>query len=88
MVRKWYRPKEILQHLRTIKLETGKDLMLLDAGRLLGGPEQMYEREKSTSRGACIAVSSGTVSCARMTTRKSIRAQQSEFTECCALNIV
>jgi hypothetical protein len=51
MVRKWYRPEEILQHLRTIKCETGKHLALLDACRMLGGPEQTYAREKSASGG-------------------------------------
>ena len=44
MVRKWYTPEEIRQHLRTIKLETSKDLGVLDACRKLGGPEQTYCR--------------------------------------------
>ena len=33
-------PEEILQHLRTIELDTGKDLAVLDACRKLGITEQ------------------------------------------------
>ena len=41
---KRYTPEEILQHLWTIRLETGKDLAVFDACRKLGGPEQTYRR--------------------------------------------
>ena len=40
MPRKRYTPEEILQHLRTVELETGKGLAVLDACRKLGITEQ------------------------------------------------
>ena len=46
MPRKRYTPEEILQHLRTIELETGKGLAVLDACRKLGITEQIYYRWK------------------------------------------
>jgi putative transposase len=44
--RKRYTPEEIIQHLRTIELETGKRLAVLDACRKLGITEQTYYRWK------------------------------------------
>jgi hypothetical protein len=40
MPRKRYTPEEILQHLRTVELDTGKGLAVLDACRKLGTTEQ------------------------------------------------
>src|SRR5262245_15546353 len=40
MPRKRYTPEEILQHLRTVELDTGKGLAVLDAYRKLGSTEQ------------------------------------------------
>jgi len=40
MSRARYTPEEILQHLRTIELDTGKGLAVLDACRKLGITEQ------------------------------------------------
>ena len=40
MPRKRYTPEEILQHLRTMELDTGKGLAVLDACRKLGITEQ------------------------------------------------
>jgi transposase InsO family protein len=42
MPRKRYTPEEILQHLRTVELDTGKGLAVLDACRKLGITEQTY----------------------------------------------
>ena len=42
MPRKRYTPEEILQHLRTVEIETGKGLEVLDACRKLGITEQKY----------------------------------------------
>ena len=46
MPRKRYTPEEILQHLRTVELDTGKGLAVLDACRKLGITEQTYYRWK------------------------------------------
>ena len=40
MPRKRYTPEEILQHLRTVELDSGKGLAVLDACRKLGITEQ------------------------------------------------
>jgi len=40
MPRTRYTPEEIIQHLRTVELETGKGLAALDACRKLGITEQ------------------------------------------------
>ena len=40
MLRTRYTPEEILQHLRTIELDTGRGLAVLDACRKLGITEQ------------------------------------------------
>ena len=40
MPRKRYTPEEILQHLRTVELDTGKGLAVPDACRKLGITEQ------------------------------------------------
>jgi len=40
MPKKRYAPEEIIQHLRTVALETGKGLAVLDACRKLGITEQ------------------------------------------------
>jgi len=41
-----YTPEEIIQHLRTVELETGRGLPVLDACRKLGSTEQTYDRWK------------------------------------------
>ena len=46
MSRKRYTPEEILQHLRTVELDTGKGLAVLDACRKLGITERRYDRWK------------------------------------------
>ena len=46
MSRKRSTPEEILQHLRTVELDTGKGLAVLDACRKLGITEQTYYRWK------------------------------------------
>ena len=46
MPRKRYTPEEIIQHLRTVELETGNGLAVLDACRKLGITEQTYDRWK------------------------------------------
>ena len=46
MPRKRYTPEEVIQHLRTVELDTGKGLALLDACRKLGITEQTYYRWK------------------------------------------
>ena len=43
MPKKRYTPEEILQHLRTVELETGKGLAVLGACRKLGITEQAAE---------------------------------------------
>ena len=40
MPKKRYTPEEIIQHLRTVELETSKGLAVLDACRKLGITEQ------------------------------------------------
>ncbi len=42
MPRKRYTPEEVIQHLRTVELDTGKGLAVLDACRKLGITEQTY----------------------------------------------
>ena len=44
MSKKRYTPEEIIQHLRTVELETAKGLAVLDACRKLGITEQTYYR--------------------------------------------
>ena len=46
MPRKRYTPEEIIQHLRTMELDTGKGLAVLEACRKLGITEQTYNRWK------------------------------------------
>jgi putative transposase len=46
MPKKRYTPEEIIQHLRTVELETGKGVPVLDASRKLGITEQTYYRWK------------------------------------------
>ena len=46
MPRKRYTPEEVIQHLRTVELDTGKGLGVLDACRTLGITEQTYDRWK------------------------------------------
>jgi putative transposase len=43
---KRYTPEEVIQHLRTVELDTGKGLAVLDACRKLGITEQTYDRWK------------------------------------------
>ena len=40
MPRKRYTPEEVIQHLRTVEIDTGKGLAVLDACRKLGITEQ------------------------------------------------
>ena len=40
MPKKRYTPEEIIQHLRTVELDTGKGLAVLDSRRKLGITEQ------------------------------------------------
>ena len=49
MSRKRYTPEEILQHLRTVELDTSKGLAVLDACRKLGITEQRCGRSFSTA---------------------------------------
>jgi putative transposase len=49
MPRKRYTPEEMIQHLRTVELETGKGVAVLDACRKLGITEQTYGRSFSTA---------------------------------------
>jgi transposase InsO family protein len=44
MPKKRYTPEEIIQHLRTVELETSKGLAVLDACRKLGITEQMRDQ--------------------------------------------
>ncbi len=46
MPRKRYTPEEVIQHLRTVELDTGKGLAVLAACRKLGITEQTYDRWK------------------------------------------
>ena len=46
MPRKRYTPEEILLHLRTVELDTGQGLAVVDACRKLGLTEQTYYRWK------------------------------------------
>jgi transposase-like protein len=46
MPKKRYTPEEVIQHLRTVELEAGKGLTVLDACRKLGITEQTYYRWK------------------------------------------
>ena len=51
MPRKRYTPEEILQYLRTVELETGTGLAVLDACRKPGITEQTYYRWKKAYGG-------------------------------------
>ena len=46
MPKKRYTPDEIIQHLRTVELEAGNGIPVLDACRKLGITEQTYDRWK------------------------------------------
>ena len=46
MPKRRYTPEEIIQYLRTVELETGKGLAVLDVCRQLGITEQTYYRWK------------------------------------------
>jgi hypothetical protein len=46
MPKKRYAPEEIIQHLRTVELQTGTGLAVLDACRKLAITEQTYDRWK------------------------------------------
>ena len=41
-----YTPEEIIQHLRTVELETGKGIAVIEACRKIGITEQTYYRWK------------------------------------------
>ena len=49
MPKKRYTPEEIIQHLRTVELDTSKGLAVLDACRKLGITEQTYAINCSTA---------------------------------------
>ena len=51
MPKKRYTPEEIIQHLRTVELDTGKGLAVLDSCRKLGITEQTYYRWKRNTEG-------------------------------------
>ena len=46
MPRQQYTPEEIIQHLRTVEVETGKGMAVLEACRKAGITEQTYYRWK------------------------------------------
>ena len=46
MPRKRYTPEEVIQYLRTVEIDTGKGLAVLDACRKLGITEHTYDRWK------------------------------------------
>jgi putative transposase len=46
MPRKSYTPEEIIQHLRTVELEVGKGIAVLETCRKIGITEQTYYRWK------------------------------------------
>ena len=46
MPRKSYTPEEIIQHLRTVELETGKGIAVVEVCRKVGITEQTYYRWK------------------------------------------
>ena len=50
MPRKRYTPEDVIQHLRTVELDTGKGLAVLNACRKLGITEQTYEGAVFTRR--------------------------------------
>ena len=56
MPRKWHTPEEILQHLRTVELDSGKGLAVLDACRKLGITEQ---NEGAVSRRGTVPYTQG-----------------------------
>jgi putative transposase len=51
MPKKRYTPEEILEHLRTVELDTGKGLAVLDSCRKLGITEHTSDRWKQESGG-------------------------------------
>ena len=51
MPKKRYTPEEIIQYLRTVELETGKGLAVLDVCRKLGITEPTYYRGKKAYGG-------------------------------------
>ena len=54
MPRTRYTPEEILVHLRTVELDTGKGLAVVDACRKLGLTEHTYDRWKKEYGGLCV----------------------------------
>ena len=51
MPRKRYTPEAVIQHLRTVELDTGRGLAVRDACRKLGITEQTYYRWKKAYGG-------------------------------------
>ena len=51
MARKRYTPEDIIGHLRTIEIETGKGLAVIEACRKRGITEQTYYRWKNEDGG-------------------------------------
>ena len=51
MPRKSYTPEEIIQHLRSVELETGKGIAVVEACRKIGITEQTYYRWKKAYGG-------------------------------------
>ena len=53
MPRTRYTPEAVIQHLRTVELDTGKGLAVLDACRKLGITEHTYDRWKKKNTVGC-----------------------------------
>ena len=56
MPRTRYTPEEILLHLRTVELDTGKGLAVVDACRKLGLTEHTYDRWKKEYGGGYASI--------------------------------
>ena len=69
MPKKRYAPEEIIQHLRTVELETGKGLAVLDACRKIGITEQTYYRWKKEYGGLRV----DPASCLKTLEQKNLR---------------
>jgi len=54
MPKKRYPPEEIIQHLRTVELDIGKDLAVLTCCRKFGITEKTYYRWKKEYGGLCV----------------------------------
>ncbi len=59
MPKKRYTPEAMIQHLRTVELDTGNGLAVLDACRKLGITEQTYYRGRRNTVGCAWITRSG-----------------------------